>query len=79
MSSSTTVTKTLDITVNDTENKDTTFKLNNPKSGVTKTEIDNVFSDMIQNSILYSRYGNLMNQVVGAKVTTITTTKEEVL
>lgn len=67
-------TKTIDITTIDIDGNQTTFKLDNPKNNITKSEIINAFDYGIQNNLLMSNAGALIKSVG----TTILTTSEKV-
>lgn len=68
---------TLDITLADSQGKDTVFKIDNPKSTTTRQDVDNVFAPIIEAGILYSRYENPFTSVKAVQKSTVVTTIEE--
>ena len=71
-----TTTSTVDITLVDSSNYETVYKINNPMDELTLTEIRNAYSAIIAAGLLYSRYGNPITSVARAVITL--TTKETI-
>lgn len=61
-----TETSTVDITLVDSANYETTFKIDNPTDTISLTEIKAAFAPMIQAGYLLSRYGYAQASVARA-------------
>lgn len=62
-----TETQTVDITLVDQGNYESTFKIDNPKSSITMAAIRAAFQPMITAGYLYSRYNNAQASVIKAQ------------
>lgn len=68
---------TVDITLEDSQSYDTVFKINNPKSSITRQMIDDAFNPIIETGILFSKNENPFQRIKSAvTVQTTIRTKE---
>lgn len=71
-----TETKTVDVTLVDSANYETTLKIDNPKDDLTMTQIRAAFQGMISAGYLLSRYGYA--QATVARASLVVTTKTSI-
>lgn len=76
MAATTQVTRTVDITLTDSQGYDTTYKINNPVSNLTIQQVRAVYAPVISSEYLYSKAGYPYTQVTRAIVNEVTTVKE---
>lgn len=70
-------TSTLDITLVDDSMYEYVYKINNPKDGVTLSEVRAAYTDVITAGLLYSKNANPITAVARAATVQIRTTTTE--
>lgn len=69
---------TLDVTLFDTQGKESMFRINNPKNNITRTQVDDVFNTFIQSGIYYSKNDNPFQSIKSVVKTVVVSTTEEI-
>lgn len=75
MAATVTTVKTVDVTLTDSQGYDTTYKINNPISNITLSDIQSAYQPILTAGYLYSKAGFPFTAVVRAIVNEVTTTK----
>ena len=69
-------TRTADITLTDNQGYDTTYKINNPASSITRAAIEAVYAPVFAGGYLASKQGYAFTQVSRVIINEVTSRKE---
>ena len=75
-----TTTRTLEVTLVDSQNYDIVFKLDNsqPSTNMTMASLHSAFDEIMNAGLLYSKYDNPITTIARAQVITTTIQKDDV-